>query len=140
LQHGADVDRLNSEGRTPLYRAAEHGHDAVVETFLRAGANVELRRRGVELSPLEVAAGNGRVQVMRALVEHGANVNAVGRYKTTPIRSAVIGNRAEATDFLVNAGAALSFHEATGFTLLHSTVCSRKSGGLEAARALIKHA
>ncbi|KAJ3949872.1 uncharacterized protein N0V96_001005 [Colletotrichum fioriniae] len=39
-EHGADVDFLDPDGCTPLYRAAESGNKAMVERLLRHGAKL----------------------------------------------------------------------------------------------------
>src|SRR3954470_16998879 len=39
LNAGARVDVPNREGITPLYMAAVYGHPAMIEMFLKAGAN-----------------------------------------------------------------------------------------------------
>ncbi|KAK3366315.1 ankyrin repeat-containing domain protein, partial [Lasiosphaeria ovina] len=41
LEKGADIEAVDSDGRTPLYIAAERGHEAVVKLLLEKGANIE---------------------------------------------------------------------------------------------------
>ena len=39
IEHGADVNRPNSTGQTPLILAAVGGHDALARVLLEAGAD-----------------------------------------------------------------------------------------------------
>lgn len=61
----------DDDGRTPLVLAAQRGSAACVAPLVRAGADVS------EGQPLHWAALNGHAGVARALLEHGADINAV---------------------------------------------------------------
>lgn len=58
-----------------LNRSIEHGNDPLTLALLKAGASV---KRDGEASPLLVAAEKGRLSVVPALLEAGADINAVG--------------------------------------------------------------
>ena len=60
LQHGARLETMDVAGATPLYLAAERGHEPLVRFLLRKGANVNVRRRTLfdgpgDVTPLHVA-------------------------------------------------------------------------------------
>ena len=40
IEAGADVNKADNGGWTPLYRAAQNGHEAVVKALIEAGADV----------------------------------------------------------------------------------------------------
>ena len=63
LDAGADVNKAMNDGKTPLFIAAEFGHEAVVRAPIEAGADVNPE---IGLTPLSVAAGKG----FEALVRH----------------------------------------------------------------------
>ncbi|KHO10895.1 hypothetical protein MAA_11432 [Metarhizium robertsii ARSEF 23] len=78
-----DVDSKDKTGRTPLSRAAEKGHEAVVKLLLETGrVNVEVKDNFGGM-PLSRAAQNGHEAVVKLLLEMGrSNVEA----KDTSVR------------------------------------------------------
>ena len=72
---GADVNRAESDGWTPLLFAANNGHLDVVGLLLEAGASVGARaERGV--TALKVAREGGFEEVVELLQGHGAGQEA----------------------------------------------------------------
>ena len=71
---GADVNYRDSDyrGCTPLFIAAQKGHDAVVRALLDAGADKDLADNN-GATPLMAAAIYGHVTVARALLDAGAD-------------------------------------------------------------------
>jgi|GEM_PF-3293281 len=85
LHQGAEVSSRDSSGSTPLLFAAWHGHGQIARLLLDSGAQPnegpeskdEAGRTYTDL-PLEVAAVHGDLDLVKALVEKGADVNAHG--------------------------------------------------------------
>ena len=100
LRHGVDVNAEDDDGVTPMYIAAAHGHTELVEVLAdEEGADVNLgtpedstlqlveawkddppgeyvrgRKHGA-VFPLYIAARNGKVDTVRALLQRGAEVD-----------------------------------------------------------------
>jgi uncharacterized protein len=75
LDAGADPNRRDASGRSPLSLAALGGHLPVVEVLLAAGADTELRS-DTGMTALMQAAARGHVTIVALLVRHGAKVAA----------------------------------------------------------------
>lgn len=72
---GADVDKVDARGRTPLQLAALLGHAAAARALLAGGAGATFRNGGGGLEMLDRAAVRGHVGVLMAIIEHGVDVN-----------------------------------------------------------------
>ena len=81
---------IDTEGDTPLHKAARNGHSAVVELILEHRPGTELRtmdreigiynsktgRSEKEQTPLHLAAKRGHLDIVQLLVSNGANIEA----------------------------------------------------------------
>jgi ankyrin repeat protein len=70
-------------------------------------------------TPLLVAARNGYIDCVSTLVKAKADVNAPGAGKETALHNAARAEGAEATEWLLAAGAILDQVDADGWTPLH---------------------
>lgn len=77
LRAGADPERGDSDGTTPLYLASVQGAAEVARLLLEAGASPDTESRGVgsDGTPLCAAACWGHTETVRELLAHGADPN-----------------------------------------------------------------
>jgi cytohesin len=59
IELGADINKANDDGATPLYIATEKGHEAVVRALIEADADVNKANDDDE-TPLFTAAEEGQ--------------------------------------------------------------------------------
>lgn len=71
LEHGADPNRKQQAGYTPLHQAAAHGQDAMAELLLSYGAEPSVRS-AEEKTPLQMAEGADHAGTAALLRRHGA--------------------------------------------------------------------
>jgi ankyrin repeat protein len=86
--HPVDLHLTTDSGKSALYCACEHGHDAIVPILLDAGSNVSQATRRNKI-PLYVAAEKGFLSIAKMLLEHadatGADAFVRTKYGTTPM-------------------------------------------------------
>lgn len=84
---GANVNRADEQGQTPLINAVGNGHTAVAEFLLDNGANVNAaNNEGV--TALHIAAGRGDLALIDELLSRNAKINAQSESEGTPLNSA----------------------------------------------------
>jgi len=75
LKEGVSIHAADAKGTTPLFLAAQHGHQQVVAHLLEQGAAVDQARQD-GVTPLFVAARQGHRDIVALFLNKGANVNA----------------------------------------------------------------
>jgi len=78
LAHGADVDRRNDRGQTPLGGVAFKGDEAMAVLLLAHGADIDADN-GCGMTPIMVAAMFGRTRVVERLRREGASLRRRNR-------------------------------------------------------------
>ncbi|OCL15294.1 ankyrin, partial [Glonium stellatum] len=87
MKSGADVNHI-ANNSTPLLLAVEDNQINVVGVLLSFGPNLEVNFSN-EYTALGVAATRGYVDIVRLLLEAGANVYAVAERNSSPLQYAV---------------------------------------------------
>jgi ankyrin repeat protein len=90
------------------------------------------------LTPLHLAARFAQTEMLRMLVERGAEIDAVSHNPLafTPLHAAVAGHCLECAELLLDAGANANFRQADGLTPL---MASAATGQVELVELLLDH-
>ena len=103
LDHGADRNARNAAGATPLHWAVPD--PAKVKLLLAAGADANARSTNLQRTPLLVAASYpGSTEVLRLLLEHGADIHAKDRSGMHALGRAAVSADVDVVRFLVEHG------------------------------------
>ena len=139
LEHGADINAQNKDGRTPLHVAAENGRVEVVRVLHEHGANIGAEDDAGR-TPLHLAASYGSVQTVHVLLEYGANIGANDNEGRTPLHLAVVKKagwlEVEVVRVLLEHGANVGAEDDESFTPLH---LAANYGKAEVVRVLLEH-
>jgi ankyrin repeat protein len=118
LKAKANPNVQNCPGNTALVLAA-HGNDVnVALQLLSTGANIE---GGGGSNPLQMAAFHGHVEMLKTLLSHRANPNAV-HGDSSALMLAARNRHVEAVRVLLESGAKPNYHTKHGGTALFDAV------------------
>ncbi len=112
-------DAFSPDGYHPLGYACFFGHQALFDFLMGAGANVNAPSRNVmKVCPLHSAAATSdpeqALSMAQALIDKGADVNALQQGNNTPLQEAAQRGHAELIDVLLAAGADKSLRNDEG--------------------------
>jgi ankyrin repeat protein len=121
---GADLDSTALGNRTPLIWASSEGHVGVVQRLLyyMGGEGIDDKQQYSNVTALHYAAANGHEEVVKLLLQRGADATVVNAWDNlTPLSSACAGGHLGVVQSLIDYQGlqALGMTASTGATPLH---------------------
>jgi len=114
---GADVNKPDNWGRTPLIVALQQAKTDTVELLIKQGASISLTDAWGR-TPLLVATQLKNTAAIQLLLARGADVNLANKNDITPLIAAAQTGNHEAMTLLLDAGATLDRTDNLGWTAL----------------------
>ena len=134
IASGAKFNTLSDVGGTPLSEAASLGYVELVTYLLSMGA--QIRVDGQDESTIHQAVRSGKPEMVKLILEAGADANEVGALEDTPLHvAAEEDNNADIVRLLVAAGANVQAKRTFDETPLE---VARRNGADRTAEELIK--
>jgi ankyrin repeat protein len=116
LQDGASVDAQSQSGATALIWSATNL--AKVRLLIDHGANVNLATKRRRTALLVAAMSDPSAEIVKLLIEKGADPKAVDFLKTTSLRAATLGNDTDTIRILIDAGVDVNAADLPGISPL----------------------
>ncbi len=121
---GLELNWLNSDGESLLSAAVYHEAHNVIHELIASGADVNIKDKdwhgdGCD-TPLNAAARINDIEVVRLLIDAGANVNHQGEFGSTPLHNTDCG---ECQKLLLENGADPSIKNNDGWTADDLNAC-----------------
>ncbi|WP_274365689.1 ankyrin repeat domain-containing protein [Paenibacillus thermotolerans] len=127
-----------------LFQAAQSGDAARLKELLSAHPHLANAENGDGLTPLGYAAHFGRKEAVEALLDFGADVNAMSHSKltfipsNTALHAAIAGERSmEVIKLLLSRNANTAMYDSNGHTPLHTAAFH--DDNVELIRLLLEH-
>ncbi len=118
LNEGADVNKKDEQGQTPLHHAAYGGQKEVTEVLLERGAKVNAKDDEGR-TPLHLASKNGHAPLVDLLLAQRAQVNSRDKKGRTPLHHAALGEKNDAALILISKRAIVDARDKKGWTPLY---------------------
>ena len=105
LKHGANVEDHNENGHTPLMEAASAGHVGVASILVEHGASINTHSNEFKESALTLACYKGHLEMVRFLLEAGADQEHKTDEMHTALMEASMDGHVEVARLLLDSGA-----------------------------------
>lgn len=107
-----------------IFETCVNGSAARINGLLRAAPGLVAARDAAQHTPLHMAAFFGNEAVVKALIEHGADVDAVDFKGWTPLHWAAAYGQRKGVELLLAAGADVNARTTVGRTPLHAAAAN----------------
>lgn len=105
MQEDPSVLTVFAVKKSWLHWAAQKGNTEIMSTLVAAGLPIDCLTSDGSSTPLNVAAGQAKVEACKWLIDHGADINRGLGELATPIFSAIYGKSLETVRMFVENGA-----------------------------------
>ena len=104
LEHGANPDALDRQGRTPLMHALERfGEGPAVDLMLEAAKDINYANEE-GISAVMIVARQDSAELLARLAQKGADLNAVDKNQRSVLEAAITGGNRQTAEALVAHG------------------------------------
>ncbi|KAF8268320.1 ankyrin repeat-containing domain protein [Lactarius quietus] len=141
MKHPEQVNATGGLTVAPLLAALSKRHFRAADLLYRYGAAMGVQD-AVPDTPLHVASLNGQVDIMRWLLDHGADSNACGSGRWTPLHYAADGRQLDAVQVLLKYNADVNLQNGGGKTPLCEALTDRslvEGKIVDVVRHLLEH-
>ncbi|XP_056643272.1 putative ankyrin repeat protein RF_0381 [Diorhabda sublineata] len=136
IEQGANINKLNSDGNSPLNLSLKFGFTIITNSLIERGARLN-DKNVFGWTPLHFAVALGDIEILKTLCEAGANYTFIGkcnRYSALHL-AADIGDIG-IIDYFLSKRVDIDYRYESGYTILHTAV---RNNHHDLARFLIEN-
>ena len=138
LDNGADVNKQDSNGRTPLSHAAEYRRFRTAQLLIERGADVDVPDFSGR-APISFAAESDDRDLVELLLNNGADINSKCEDDLTPLHYAGLAGNPDMVEMLLERGADKDIRDCGGGTALISAAEHSAAKHVEEVVSLLKN-
>jgi ankyrin repeat protein len=143
-QQGAALDARGFAGKTPLHAISSLGDREMLQWLISHGADMNVRQKGNDATPLHWAASGGQLEEARILLQNNADPEAQDSDGDIPLHTASRRGRSNVARLLLGSGVDVNARNKDGWTPLHRASSKleyreTRQGRLAVARLLLEH-
>jgi ankyrin repeat protein len=129
------LNRTDSNGRTPLHYACLFGKNDVAQLLIKKGADIDPRDEN-QTTPLHIVAATGNLELVKILLDNGSkSINKGASWGSTPLHLACERGHPEVVSYLIDRGGDIESRNEFKRTPL--IVTARQRGNLEIIKILV---
>lgn len=117
LDYGANINRMDAEGKTPLFYAIEKNDVKLVKFLLENGADFNIKDKYVEYSLTNFIEKNN-IELLKLLIEYGVDINFKSTSGKASLFTALKNNDIEIVKLLIDNGVDVNVKNNEGKTPL----------------------
>ena len=125
------INNLDEEGFSLLHLNAKSGNADNVQKLIEDGADIEIKDKKNGSTPLLWACQNGHTNIVKTLLEKGANVFASSFTKKTALHFAAQSGQVDLVDILINEGLKVDSKDKNFVTPLIDACCKGQKATFE---------
>jgi len=134
--YGLSYSQAWAEGYRLLLVAVQNKYTEVAKLLLTNGSKVNSEVSLPANTPLHFAVKNVDIEIVKMLLDRGADVDAINPSSVTPLHIAVGSKKVEIVELLLNHGACVNARDCNSSTPL---LLAAKDGSEEIVKLLLKH-
>ncbi|MHC4798404.1 MAG: ankyrin repeat domain-containing protein [Planctomycetota bacterium] len=119
--------QISSVHGSDIYQAIDSGHVELVSDIIEQNPDLINLPNSDNLTPLNLAAYRGQAEIVKILLNAGADVTIGDNENSQPIHNAAVGGHLEVVDILINHGVDINCQDDNGATALSFAVSYGRS-------------
>ncbi|EAY13502.1 ankyrin repeat protein, putative [Trichomonas vaginalis G3] len=130
IDHGADINSIDRDGKTALHHAAENSCVEIAKLLISKGIDIKARNHNGKTA-LHSAANRNNKEILEYLITHGIDINARDNEGKSTLHYATSKSLLSIFEALISHGADINAKDNDGQSVLHDATKSYNTNVIE---------